>query len=219
MEQWIMTNPTSSEYSDGSAQETSSHECQGKVAFGSFSHFRVSSIDKNRQMDFDQLFSVEVTHALSLINTVQQGASKPNTAVHFTLIRYTDDDTHTRCWQYCEKKLRVQAVRVRLYKYYVSSCEEKNKLNKWPDTLSWFCQAGNKVAITEYMKMKWISVRCPRLAERDGELFNLRGASLPHDSVEIQYTRTPALTSSTSDNLLPLSPSFPRHLSFFLYVL
>lgn len=59
-----MTNPTSSEYSDGSAQETSSHERQGKVAFGSFSHFRVSSIDKNRQMDFDQLFSVEVTHAL-----------------------------------------------------------------------------------------------------------------------------------------------------------
>lgn len=33
-----MTNLTSSEYSDGSAQETSSHERQGKNEFSSFAH-------------------------------------------------------------------------------------------------------------------------------------------------------------------------------------
>ncbi len=40
--------------------------------------------------------------------------------------------------------------------------------------------------------------------------------SLHHDSVEIQYTRTQTLTSTTSDNLLLHSPSFSPHLSFFL---
>lgn len=59
----------------------------------------------------------------------------------------------------------------------------------------------------------------PLAVERERELFNLRGASLPHDFFEIQYTGTPALAPSTSDNLLSLSPPFPPHIHFFLYVL
>lgn len=56
-------------------------------------------------------------------------------------------------------------------------------------------------------------------AERERESSSLSpslSCSLPHDSVEIQYTRTQTLTSTTSDNLLLRSPSFPPHLSFFL---
>lgn len=106
------------------------------------------------------------------------------------------------------------------FKYYLYSSEKKVQ-NKWSDTLSWCCQAGNKVAITEYMKMKWINVRRPGLRERVFQPMKASippsfPCSLPQGSVEIQYTCTQTLTSTTSDNLLPRSPSFPPHLSFFL---
>lgn len=67
-------------------------------------------------------------------------------------------------------------------KYYLYS--EKKEWNKWPDTLSWCCQAGNKVAITEYMKMKWISVRRPGLREREREQLSLG----VHPSLPLLFT-------------------------------
>lgn len=113
----------------------------------------------------------------------------------------------------------VWAMRVSVNIIYTSL--RKKEWNTRPATISWCCQVGNKVAIKEYMKMKWISVRHPGLRERAAQPMKASiplslPCSLPHDSVEIQYTRTQTLTSTTSDNLLLRSPSFPPHLSFFL---